>query len=90
MNYPFWRNSVIAYRSFRIADIREIALMKLLEISNRGSRKDFIDLYIILRRETTLKEYFRLLPEKYSTSSRSGNIKSLKRASDTPDRMIPA
>ncbi len=58
----------IAYRSFRIADIREIALMKLLAISNRGSRKDFIDLYIILRGETTLQEYFRLLPEKYSTS----------------------
>ena len=58
----------IAYRSFRIADIREIALMKLLAISNKGCRKDFIDLYIILRGETTLQEYFRLLPEKYNTS----------------------
>ncbi len=58
----------IPYLSFRIADIREIALMKLLAICNRGSRKDFIDLYIILRSETTLQEYFRLLPEKYGTS----------------------
>ncbi len=57
----------ITYRSFRVADIREIALMKLLAICNRGSRKDFIDLYIILRGETTLQDYFRLLPEKYGT-----------------------
>jgi hypothetical protein len=65
--YPFIFKG-IAYRSFNIADIREIALMKLLAISNRGSRKDFIDLYIILRGETTLQEYFRLLPDKYSNS----------------------
>ena len=58
----------IKYRSFRIADIREIALMKLLAICNRGSRKDFIDLYAILRGETTLQEYFRLLPDKYGAS----------------------
>ncbi|MCD4847401.1 MAG: hypothetical protein K8R76_04340 [Candidatus Aegiribacteria sp.] len=58
----------IEYRSFSIADIREIALMKLMTISNGGSRKDFIDLYIILRGETTLREYFRLLPDRYGTS----------------------
>lgn len=56
------------YRNFRIADIREIALMKLLAICNRGSRKDFIDLYSILRGDITLQEYFKLLPEKYGAS----------------------
>jgi predicted nucleotidyltransferase component of viral defense system len=58
----------ITYRSFRIADIREIALMKFLAICNRGSRKDFIDLYTILRGDITLQEYFKLLPEKYDAS----------------------
>lgn len=58
----------VPYRSFGIADVREIALMKLLAITNRGSRKDFIDLYIILRSETTLQEYFNLLPDKYCKS----------------------
>ncbi len=57
----------IEYRKLKIADIREIALMKLLAICNRGSRKDFIDLYTILRGETTLQEYFSLLPEKYDS-----------------------
>ena len=37
------------YRFFHLADIRDIALMKLIAISGRGSRKDFVDLYTILR-----------------------------------------
>jgi hypothetical protein len=32
------------YRFFEIADPRDIALMKLVAISGRGRRKDFIDL----------------------------------------------
>ncbi len=46
-----------------IADYRDIALMKLLAISNRGSRKDFIDLYMLLTgglKLTTLMDEFAL------------------------------
>ncbi len=53
------------YRSFHLADIRDIALMKLITISGRGSRKDFIDLYTILRDGPILQDFFQLLPEKY-------------------------
>ena len=53
------------YSFFSIADIRDIALMKLAAISGRGSRKDFIDLYLILQNGPSLDEYFKLLPEKY-------------------------
>ena len=54
------------YRFFRLADVRDIALMKLAAISGRGSRKDFIDLYTILRDKPALSEYFSLLPRKYT------------------------
>jgi len=50
---------------FRVADVRDIALMKLVAIINRGSRKDFVDLYCILRRGRSLQEFFAWLPEKY-------------------------
>ncbi|NQU38932.1 MAG: nucleotidyl transferase AbiEii/AbiGii toxin family protein [Lentisphaerae bacterium] len=53
------------YSFFELADIREIALMKLVAIANRGSRKDFVDLYTILRDGPILQDYFRVLPEKY-------------------------
>jgi hypothetical protein len=54
-----------AYSFFRVADLRDIALMKLAAISNRGSRKDFIDLYTILLGGPSLRDYFDLLPRKY-------------------------
>lgn len=54
------------YRFFRLADVRDIALMKLAAISGRGSRKDFIDLYVLLRDKPPLKDYFALLPRKYT------------------------
>jgi hypothetical protein len=53
------------YSFFRIADARDIALMKLTAITNRGSRKDFIDLFTILQSGPTLQEYLDLLPRKY-------------------------
>ncbi len=53
------------YRFFLLSDIRDIALMKLIAISGRGSRKDFIDLYTVLRSGPALSDLFDLLPEKY-------------------------
>lgn len=53
------------YSFFFIADPRDIALMKLVAISSRGSRKDFVDLYTILRSGPNLQDYFKLLPKKY-------------------------
>ena len=55
------------YSFFRIADARDIALMKLTAIANRGSRKDFIDLFTILQSGPALQEYLDLLPRKYGT-----------------------
>ena len=53
------------YSFFSIADIRDIALMKLAAVSGRGSRKDFVDLFLILQNKPTLEEYFDLLLKKY-------------------------
>ena len=54
-----------AYLFFGLADLRDIALMKLAAISGRGSRKDFIDLYTILRGDLSLEQCFEWLPDKY-------------------------
>ncbi len=55
-------------RFFSVASVGDIALMKLAAISSRGSRKDFADLYIILRRDPALETYFEMLPRKYGAS----------------------
>lgn len=54
-----------SYSFFHVADLGDIALMKLAAIGSRGSRKDFIDLYTILRGGLTLEGCFAWLPRKY-------------------------
>ena len=41
--YPF-----IYFNNIRLADIRDIAPMKIAAIASRGSKKDFIDLYFLM------------------------------------------
>jgi hypothetical protein len=57
------------YRGLRIASLLDIALMKIIAISQRGRRRDFVDLYAISRAHYTLQDLLRRLPEKYPTIS---------------------
>lgn len=50
---------------FGVADLRDIGLMKLLAVTNRGSRKDFVDLFTLLQTGPSLSDYLQLLPRKY-------------------------
>jgi predicted nucleotidyltransferase component of viral defense system len=49
----------------RVADIRDIACMKISAISSRGSKKDFIDLFFIIKEAITLKDLLALFEKKY-------------------------
>ncbi len=49
-----------------IADIRDLAPIKLDTVGSRGSKKDFIDLYFIANESVPLKEVFKLYKNKYS------------------------
>jgi len=85
--YPFR-----CWRGLRLADIKDIALMKLLAISGRGARKDFIDLYFILQQGGLgLPDYVCLLPDKYSESrcNRYNIIKSLTYFVDAEKEPLP-
>jgi len=53
------------YLFFQLADPHDIALMKLVAVAGRGSRKDFIDLHTILRGGLSLAKCLEWLPEKY-------------------------
>jgi len=79
------------YCFFSIADVRDIALMKLVAIANRGSRKDFIDLCTILRSGPSLKDYFDLLPRKYGTRRTNAYhiLKSLTYFADAETEPMP-
>lgn len=51
--------------SLRIADILDLALMKIMAIADRGTRRDFVDLYVLAHRFKPLGELLEFLPEKY-------------------------
>lgn len=50
---------------FPVASLLDLALMKLTAIGDRGARKDFIDLFAILRAGVPLERVFESLPRKF-------------------------
>jgi len=54
-----------------IAHLLDIALMKLIAISQRGTKRDFIDLYFICQHGYRLDDLLRKASEKYQTVSYS-------------------
>lgn len=56
----------IRYRGLAVADPRDIAVMKLIAIGGRGSRKDFVDLYFYLRGGTALGTVLELLRQRFA------------------------
>lgn len=51
-------------KNIKLADKRDIACMKINAASSRGSKKDFIDIYFLLK-EYSLKELLELFNRKY-------------------------
>lgn len=54
-----------AYRGLTVADPRDIAVMNVMAIGGRGSRKDFVDLFFYLRSGGTLEGVFTLLHQRF-------------------------
>ncbi|PIU01757.1 hypothetical protein COT68_01505 [bacterium (Candidatus Torokbacteria) CG09_land_8_20_14_0_10_42_11] len=63
--YPLLKPTA-KYEKIKIAHPLDIALMKITAIASRGSKKDFIDLYLLCQKETNLKDLFALLPQKFA------------------------
>lgn len=64
--YPYpLVDRVVSFRGVDMAGLRDISLMKILAVADRGSRKDFIDLYVISTRAWPLGEALTALPRKF-------------------------
>lgn len=61
----------------QLANRDDIAAMKLSAIANRGSRKDFVDLWILLTRHRPLAEYLALYQEKFEVRDVGHVVRSL-------------
>lgn len=67
--YPFFTpvEPGVQYGSVRILSARDIAVMKIIAISQRGRKRDFVDLYWYVNNQEPLKEIIERVPKQYST-----------------------
>jgi predicted nucleotidyltransferase component of viral defense system len=77
VNYNYhWLEDLIVEDGIRLAAIPDIAAMKLAAITGRGTKKDFVDLYFLLK-EYRLKELIKLYKQKFTDASEYLLLKSL-------------
>ena len=77
VNYDYpWLSSELTFDGIRLAGFEDIAAMKLAAITGRGSKKDFIDLYFLLK-QYELKEMIDFYNKKYFDGSEYMLLKSL-------------
>jgi hypothetical protein len=54
------------YRGLWIADPRDVAVMKVIAIGGRGSRKDFVDLFFFLRGGGSIEAIFEMIRRRFA------------------------
>ena len=81
----------VAYRGLTVADARDIAVMKVVAIGGRGSRKDFVDLFFFLRTGGTLEGVFSLLRQRFQGVDHNTYhlLKSLVYFADAEEEPMP-
>ena len=86
-DYP-WLDDPITVDGLRLASQRDIAAMKLSAITNRGTRKDFVDLALLLNK-FSLQDMLQLYKEKFSDGETFSVLKSLVYFNDAEEYPMP-
>lgn len=83
-------NDFSSFNKIRLAGLKDIAAMKLEAVAGRGSKKDFIDLFFLLKR-FTINEIFEFHIIKYGPglSNRYHLLKSLVYFTDADQEAMP-
>lgn len=77
VNYKYsLLNDYLVSDNIRMVSTQDIAAMKLNAIMGRGSRKDFVDLYFLLK-EFSMEEIFNFYKQKFNDGSEFLVLKSL-------------
>ncbi len=91
--YPFFvpKQTYLQYGQIKVLQSRDIGVMKIIAISQRGRKRDFLDLYWLCQNIQPLREFIRLLPEQYPSVSHDLHhiIKSLVYFDDAENDPTP-
>lgn len=89
VNYPFdWISPVVEEDGIRLASPVDIAAMKVNAIEGRGTKKDFIDMYMLLQ-HYSLEEIIAFYQQKYPNHSTFRALRSLTYFDDAEDQFMP-
>lgn len=79
------------FRMVNIADIPDIAAMKIAAIASRGAKRDFVDLYFICKQTVSLKNAIKLYGKKYKNlaATKMHIMKSLIYFDDAEPEKMP-
>ncbi|MBI3194522.1 MAG: nucleotidyl transferase AbiEii/AbiGii toxin family protein [Ignavibacteriae bacterium] len=91
--YPYFvpRYPFLLYKGVRVLDARDIAIMKIVAISQRGKKRDFIDLYWCCTNLVSLETLIEQTPQQYphGVSSVHHILKSLTYFEDAENDPMP-
>lgn len=89
VNYPYkWLEDPIEDDGIKLSGLKDIAAMKLAAITNRGTKKDFIDMYFLLH-HFSLNEMLEFYNTKYNTNSIYSVIRSVVYFADAENDPMP-
>lgn len=89
VNYPYsWIDEPIIREGVILASPKDIAAMKINAVEGRGTKKDFIDIYFLLR-HYTLKEIINFYNDKYPDHSEFRALRSLTYFEDADQQAPP-
>ena len=89
VNYTYpWFDDVVYKDGIRLASPRDIAAMKITAIEGRGTKKDFVDIYFLLKKYS-LKNLLDFYSQKYPDSSSFMAMKSLAYFEDAEEEPKP-
>lgn len=99
LTFLYFKNNLVAdkievenVKGLYLASIEDIAIMKLIAISQRGTKKDFFDLYYICNNfNITITDILKMLKEKYDENkvNYAHIIQSLAYFEDAEDENLP-
>jgi len=91
--YPFFvsKEQMERYGSVSILNPRDIAVMKIIAISQRGRKRDFVDLYWYVKKHEPLADVLPRLPGQYPTVAHDYHhiLKSLMYFADADEDPMP-
>ena len=89
VNYPYsWIDAPVEDDGIRLASSKDIAALKINAIEGRGTKKDFIDMYLLLQ-HYSLEEILTFYQQKYPDYSIFRALRSLTYFDDADAQIMP-